>query len=967
MSVQLSAVGIVKYEGNYGLTGPSVSGIVGLEGDRAVDVINQNNWEKTAAGNWEISLVPSIVSGQIAGHGTSITNLSAAVDAIDEGPANIAVLSAAIDDNTTDISSLSSVIDNNTADIATNSADIISLSAGLVGATSAEITFLSGAIDTNISDITFLSGEIDGHTTDIGILSSAIDTNSTDIGTNVTNIATNSGDISALSAAIDAIDEGPANIAFLSGAIDDNTADITTNSGDIISLSAAIDAIDEGPANIAFLSGAIDDNTADISALSSVIDVNISDIGFLSGNIDGITSDIGFLSGNIDGIFTDLGVLSSTIDSNTTSIDIVSGEVGYVSGEVALNDIDIISLSAAIDTNTGLISAGLSGGVAPYQVVVDAGGGANYTSIGDAVSTESSGTTIFIRDGFYSESSDILLKNGMSLIGESAHGVVLDFGGNSAQLRFTEQTGSTLSIVRTGTNLSATNGSSTVTSTGATFISTGITSGMYIVFSNVAYEIGSVDSETELTLIETYEGRSDTGVYTGHYYVAGNYSYDISIRNMTITNSTAGTGAIWAGMVVRSRMDNVVIRDTTTVGIGFGNGGDNIFNILEVRNIGNVGLNLFYSYSDNMQWGNIIRANKIHDCGGVGVAFSNSGGIYMDINTIDNCVKGMSLEGRFNTVDVNIISNCNSVGVDIDATLHFSTLKFGVINNCENGCTITNSGTGRGNILYFDNIHNCVDDGINCSFNTEDHTFIIGNIWDCGGIGLYFVNDSSVNHNSVIVNGKIEDNDIGIQCDAADNNITINGRIIDNTSYDILIASSGGDNNVFSGGIVGAIECTTTAAGNNRLCNIEYTTLTTASVENFVHACRSQNQESVTSALTSPFTVGLVHANRTIDCDSSSNAVGINLRAVNASTSIPIGSRITFIKTGSNDVVIQAYSGGTISDSGTSSYTTGTITKGNAGQIYNETGSETWATVTLEYVSADTWVIIGTVGTWVTS
>jgi hypothetical protein len=942
MSVQLSAVGIVKYEGNYGLTGPSVSGITGLEADRAVDVINQNNWEKTAAGNWEISLVPSVVSGQISGHGSSISSLSAAIDAIDEGPANIAFLSGAIDDNTSDISSLSSAIDNNTTDIATNSADIISLSGGLAGATSAEIAFLSGSIDINTSDISYLSGEIDGHTSDISILSSAIDTNTSDIGTNTTDIATNSGDIGALSAAIDAIDEGPANIAFLSGAIDDNTTDIIANSADIIILSAAID-------------------------------VNSSDIGFLSGNIDGLVSDIGFLSGNIDGVIADLGSLSGAIDDNSLDIIAISGEVGYVSGEVALNDIDIDSLSAAIDINTGLISGGLSGGIAPYKVVVDAAGGGNYTSVGAAVSSETSGTTIFIRNGTYSESANIQIKSGQSLIGESPRGVVLDFTGTTGYI----QTGSNadhdaLDIEHWNTNLTVTENSSVVSAIGGfptTFISDGITAGMHIVFHNVAHEIASVDSETVLTLVDQYEGESTSGV---HYW-AGDYVKDIYLSNFTITGTNAPLhwGALSLQGCVKTVAENIIVRDMVdgSYCVEVELAGDSSFSFLELKGQqgGGIRCRTPEATSRKPLMGINIKADRIHggefgavsmSCAGYVADFdfissSGSDGIFMSqcpgtivkAKTIENCFRGLNTGFGFfeSVVEIDMIRNC-VVGAFFGGT-------FG----SEGTVTLKNI-YGAQTSTY----------GVHFGGGANDISLVVGNIKDFDTAGIFLEGGIDDRDNIIVINGTITDNDIGLLVQGHDNKFIINGHVEGNTSYDLLIDGGGGDNNVFQGGTIGVIENTAgPSVSGNKLCGVTFTSIVDGSDNGFINECRSNVQGTFTSPLSSPGLIRTQHANRTINLNSVSGDVGVFLRM--RFSSLEIGNRWTFVKSGSGDVVIHARNTVTIGEGDASTQDGGPITKGATGQIYNETAAETNAVVVLEYFDVGRWVVVNREGTWVTT
>jgi hypothetical protein len=69
----------------------------------------------------------------------------------------------------------------------------------------------------------------------------------------------------------------------------------------------------------------------------------------------------------------------------------------------------------------------------------------------------------------------------------------------------------TLEDYSTGT-IAVTNGSATITGTGTSWDSTNAKPGAYLIVDDIPYEILTVDSGTEITLLKTFEGSTDTGL-----------------------------------------------------------------------------------------------------------------------------------------------------------------------------------------------------------------------------------------------------------------------------------------------------------------------------------------------------------------------------------------------------------------------------------------------------------------------
>jgi hypothetical protein len=595
-----------------------------------------------------------------------------------------------------------------------------------------------------------------------------------------------------------------------------------------------------------------------------------------------------------------------------------------------------------------------------YDKVIDAAGNGDYTSIYTAVNTEPAGTSFYIRNGIYNETNTITMKDDMSLIGESERGVILDFGGGTHRLRANPSASDvTLDNDEASIDGMVTNGSKVVTSASATFQTNGITAGMYIVFFGHAYEIGSVDSETQLTLVEDYEGISDTTVD----YHAGSFTKNLLITNMTVRNSTILTGMLTLGLSVRSCFKNLIVSDSTTRGVYIRNCASNYFHFRLVEYCPQRGVEVI-SNTQNMEWGNNIIIDQLINCGTFGFRCIDWNGMDLNIGIVETCDTGVQVDGGMNRITVDTIKNCASNGFNVTSSLRQSSITIGSIWNCDTGLQI-NNGFGGDAVIRVDSIMFCTNRGVYIAADVNNHVVILGSVRNCTNYGIEIAADSQTEKNTIIINGEMKLNGDGIRALGDSNKFVVNGSVIDNTNDDVLIDSSVGDDHIFSGaGKIGSFNITEAGSSNNRICGLEFDSITQLSPTSILVTCRMPKVTSKTSILTAPDTLDSGDVSQTIELDASSANVAVILRAL---ASIGFGVRITFKKSGANDAIVQAYSGSVIADSGTSAYTTGTVTKGNAGQIYNETASETWATITLEYVATNTWVIVGAHGTWVTS
>ena len=204
-----------------------------------------------------------------------------------------------------------------------------------------------------------------------------------------------------------------------------------------------------------------------------------------------------------------------------------------------------------------------AGGQTLYDYVVAPSGG-DYTLVSSAVAAAVSaggGKTIFVRNGTYNESSDIVFgEDNIVLIGESRDGVIVDFGANDARFEITSDD----TQYRTGT-VDLTNGDATVTGDGTTF-SGNIAAGdvLYVMRSGWVGIVDSITDNTNLELTEAWQGETYSGKT---YYFSFTPRTGIVMKNMTITGGTTSHGSIYIENGYRCVLDNVIVKDRGGMGL----------------------------------------------------------------------------------------------------------------------------------------------------------------------------------------------------------------------------------------------------------------------------------------------------------------------------------------------------------------------------------------------------------------
>lgn len=190
-----------------------------------------------------------------------------------------------------------------------------------------------------------------------------------------------------------------------------------------------------------------------------------------------------------------------------------------------------------------------------YDAIVDAAGNGDYTSI---VSAFNAGhARVAVLGGTYTPTANIVIPDGGCLVGFGD--VEIDFAGGAFNVQSTGPQRST----NTGT-VSVTEGSATVTGSGTNWQTQGITTGDWFWLDGYRwYEIASVASDTSLTLVETFEGRTQSGTD----YAAIGANRNVLLQNVSVLNSTQGV-AVDFQYHINARILDVEVRGNLGNGDG---------------------------------------------------------------------------------------------------------------------------------------------------------------------------------------------------------------------------------------------------------------------------------------------------------------------------------------------------------------------------------------------------------------
>lgn len=294
----------------------------------------------------------------------------------------------------------------------------------------------------------------------------------------------------------------------------------------------------------------------------------------------------------------------------------------------------------------------------------------DFTSIADAFAAGAK--SVFVKNGIYYETSDIVIPNYGQLIGESLGGVVIALvAGNSIKCD-----GSDGAAELTGT-MDISKDSKSVTGTGTLFTNASV--GDFLLIGTNYFTIGSIESDTALTLIDTYRGKS----LTDQSFRIQPMHTGINIENMTVASSTS------VGLYLRG------LRHISVKAVAFGNCTGNI----EIHECGDIGLSTIVS----------------NFASGIGIVISNS--VSVSLNTV-SCFNSTSY-------GFNLKGDCCDIIMEACASE----------NNSADGFRIEDSCNG---IRMLDCIAKYNDGCGVCAIDTTTSNIVVkaGDIFNNGGIGV---------------------------------------------------------------------------------------------------------------------------------------------------------------------------------------------------------------------------------------
>lgn len=411
----------------------------------------------------------------------------------------------------------------------------------------------------------------------------------------------------------------------------------------------------------------------------------------------------------------------------------------------------------------------------------------NYTSISDAFADGH--TYVYVRNGTYVETTDIVIPNKGRLLGEEFGKVTIVLSGSVSVkvncISADEETGT----------ISITNNTKDVVGVGTTF--TNLSVGNYILIGNNYYDIAAIVDDTHLTLLDTYNGKTvsgesyvgqemKTGVNMENFIIYGSASIGLIIcsirhsifRNIAIFNCATNVKIVKSGDI---SIQNIICSNSGGNGMEITSSFDVLFQTCNVYNNGGNGIEL------NGSCHCVVLESCSCTCNG-------NNGIYINntcnsINIADSVFKqnnnhGIESSSTTNECmfDSNIsISNGNS-GMKLIGNNNICSNN-NLLSNSNHGLEIGNLASVNANQIKSNTNHGIFVDGYNdCVFNANVCT-------SNGSSGIYINGDE---HN--IANNRCKSNNNGIELiTGADDNIVSNNISTSNTTNSIV---NNGANNI---------------------------------------------------------------------------------------------------------------------------------------------------------------------------
>jgi len=235
-----------------------------------------------------------------------------------------------------------------------------------------------------------------------------------------------------------------------------------------------------------------------------------------------------------------------------------------------------------------------------YKAIVDPAGYGDLTDIQAAIDYVQGlgGGSVLAKAGTYPQTDNIVIPSNVYLEGEGADITVIDFNSTAKIVQMIGTTDMEEEIL-----WSLPHDSKIITGTGTAFESHA-SAGDYFILDGTPYKIASVDSNTQITLQETFQGVAFAAITDYEIWTAVS---NAGIKNLTIKDSggvTADTGSgLKATKTVDCKIENVISRGNAFYG----------FNITNTYNMKLVDLLAKGNTSDGFRITN-NRALGIQDC-----------------------------------------------------------------------------------------------------------------------------------------------------------------------------------------------------------------------------------------------------------------------------------------------------------------------------------------------------------------
>ena len=369
-----------------------------------------------------------------------------------------------------------------------------------------------------------------------------------------------------------------------------------------------------------------------------------------------------------------------------------------------------------------------------YRAIVSpTAGGTDFTDIQKAVDyvNELGGGTILIKSGTFSLTTDITLYENITLQGENPSTAIIDFGDTAKSIKAVSggdrPNMGTISIsynskIITGVDTLWVNGGGE-----DEWPANNLNAGDWIRLNNIWYQIDTVDSDTQCTLLETYLGNGISGAS----YQAGTMLQDIRVIGLTILRNTgvAGTNRGIDFQYIRNAVvKDVICRMRTGWGVYLSVCPNPIVSECVMNSCG--GGVLIDSCNNSL-----IFSNEISNGGsssGVGVQSNSQGTIVLGNDISTNSTGSLAAIYVAFTQEVRVISN-NIIGNKVDAIQLRGSNRCIISNNYvydngAKGINIGDTGWGGDNNIVVGNIFNNNDRGIFIGTSSCDKNIITSNV-----------------------------------------------------------------------------------------------------------------------------------------------------------------------------------------------------------------------------------------------